>query len=121
MVRVEEATALVVVLQAVGGEGTPAVVSELQPSLAAVGAGQPTEVVIEGAVLHHQDDKRVDGEVARRGKRHLALAASGLRHQSVGIEKHSPSGAEAPGDCGALEEVAPGFKCVWRDGQQPLR
>ena len=44
---------------------TPGAVAVDQPGLAAVGPGQPAEEVVEGAVLHHDDDDVVDSRAPR--------------------------------------------------------
>ena len=95
-------------------------VGELQAGLAAVGPRQPAQVVIEGAVLHHQHHEGVDRQVAGRGERHLALAARGLGDERVGVQDQTHGGGQAGRDGGPLEEVTPRVKRVGGDRPQPL-
>ena len=49
-----------------------------------VGVGQPAEIVVEGAVLHHQDHEMVDRDVRRAGQPRCArLLVGGLREEQI--------------------------------------
>jgi len=76
----------------VGGERLAVLVGEGQPGVARVGPFQPAEVVVEGAVLHHQHDDGVDRHLARAGQAHAGLALGRLGEERVG--------REGPGEAG---------------------
>ena len=120
VVGVEEPAALVVVGEPVVAYVRPSTVGEAQAGLAAVGSGQPAEVVVERPVLHHQHDERVDRQVARRGDGPHPLAPSRLGDDRVRIE-HEPHPGGEPGRARrALEEVAPGVEGVRGDRLEAL-
>jgi hypothetical protein len=77
--------------------------------------------VVERAVLHHQDDDRVDRHVARARQRHAPLTASGLGDQRVGVEHGSEARREAGRQRCALEELAPAQVLVGRLRLELLR
>jgi O-acetyl-ADP-ribose deacetylase (regulator of RNase III) len=62
--------------------------------------------VVEGAVLHHEHDEGVDGEIARRGQVRAALAARRLGHQRVGRQQGRDRRGEAAGERRPLQEFA---------------
>ena len=82
--------ALEVGRQVVGVDRVAGAVRVAEPGLAAVGPGHPAQEVVEGAVLHHHHDKRVDGDVAAG-----APGAAGLLRRSRGDQ---PVGAEGGGE-----------------------
>ena len=72
--------------------------------------GEPPEVVVEGAVLHHHDHEVVDREVARtRERRGLGLRR--LAEQDVDRQQRCRTG-EPGGVGGTLEELASGEPLV---------
>jgi hypothetical protein len=91
-----------------------------EPRLPAVGAREPAEVVVERAVLHHQDDEGVDRQVARGGQRRAALLARGLGHERLGVQDGSEPGGKARRDRGALEELAAAVVRLGRGRLEPL-
>ena len=60
MVRIGEAAALEIRRKMVRWMESASLVCVAQPSLASIGARQPTEEVVERAVLHHDDDDVLD-------------------------------------------------------------
>ena len=68
------------------------------------GLTQPTEVVVERAVLHHHDHEVVDRHLTRGGERG-SLRRRGLLEQQVGGQEAGGAG-EAGGVRGSLEELA---------------
>ena len=94
VVRVRVRTALVVG-QVVRAPGDAVAVDVREAGLLAVGAREPAQVVVEGAVLHHQHHDVVDA------------GGSGVGHRGGRVG----AGAERDGacdTCGAGEESAPG-------------
>jgi len=91
-----------------------------EPRLAAVGARQPAQVVVERPVLHHQHDERVDRHVARARQLDLALLAPRFGDQRVGVEHRAEPGGQARRDRGSLQEVAALQVLVGRVGGEPL-
>ncbi len=82
-----------------------------EPSLPAVGPRQPAEVMVEGAVLHHQHDDRVERQVARAG--HVdPEALVRLGEKRVGTEDGAEPRGEPPGHRGALEELPAAHRLV---------
>ena len=75
-----------------------------EPVLATVGPGQPAEVVVEGAVLHHQHDEGVDRQVARCRHR-LARPPGRLGEDRLGAERRDEAGGEAAAHRGTLKEL----------------
>ena len=121
VVGVRVRAALEVAVEPVRGERPAGAVHVRQPGLHAVGARQPPEVVVEGAVLHHQHDERVDREVARRGQRGgAALGGGRLADEPVRVQQHRRAGAEARERRGALEELAAAQVAVGVLGGQAL-
>ncbi len=77
--RVGVVAALVVGGEVVGRDRLALGIGIGEALVARVGVGMPAEVVVEGAVLHHQDHERVDRHVARARVRpgELALRSRG--------------------------------------------
>jgi hypothetical protein len=111
VVRVRMAAALEVGCEPLRLVDHTVLVGVLQPRLVAVGVRHPAEVVIERPVLHHQDDDRVDRDVARRGQVDPALVARCLGDERVGREdRRQRRGAGGHG--GALQELAPAQQLI---------
>ena len=96
--------------QAVGLVLLPRGVRVGEPRLAPVGAGQPAEVVVEGAVLHHQHDDRVEREVA--GGDFDPVRGSPPRRGSCWDRGRPPSRPPGhPPRAARLEELAAAHEC----------
>ncbi len=106
VVGIAKATALEVgreVMRGMAGAVEPGIG---EAGVLGVGGGVPAEVVIEGAVLHHQDDERVDRQVARLRERLSRRPLGRLGDQRLRRQHGRHPGQ--PGDrCRALEELAP--------------
>ena len=107
VVGIAERAALEVRRQPVGGERLRAVEARVaQPVVDRVGARVPAEVVVEGAVLHHQDDEGVDRQLARAREMGPRRVLGRLGDQGLGREQARHPGE--PGERrGPAEEVAP--------------
>ena len=105
--------------EAVGFELLPGGVGVGEARLATVGPRQPAEVVVEGAVLHHQHDDRVERQVLRVGDVD-AVAGGGLAEDHVGAEHARHRHRQAAGQGGALEELAAAHEAVGIDRLEPL-
>ena len=84
VVGIAEVAALKVGGQAVGGDRVAVGVRVGEPRVLAVGVRMPAEVVVEGAVLHHQDDEGVDGHVAGLGRARRPRRAASATRVSAG-------------------------------------
>jgi len=60
VIRIGVAAPLKVRRQVVGAVEGAGGIGETQPALPSVGAVEPAEHVIEGSILHHQDDDVLD-------------------------------------------------------------
>ena len=100
-------------------EGLAGGVGVGEARLAAVGPGQPTEVMVEGAVLHHQHDDRVERHVLRAGDID-PVGGRRLREDRVGTEDARHPHRQAAGQGGALEELAPAHEAVGVDRLEAL-
>jgi hypothetical protein len=102
---VEQAT-LPVGGERAGGEALAVLVHVREPCLAPVRMRHPAEVVVERAVLHHQQHERVDRQVARRGQLIAALALRGLRDERLSGQERGHA-RQAGGERRPREELAP--------------
>jgi hypothetical protein len=75
--------------------------------------------VVEGAVLHHQHDDRVEGQVARGGDGD-PVAGGRLAEDRVGTEDARHPHRHAAGQRRALEELATAHEAVGVTGLDPL-
>ena len=101
----------------------PVLVGVLQARLTAVRVGHPAEVVVEGPVLHHQHDDRVDGEVARRRQERAPLTAGGFGDERVGVQDGRERRRHPRGHRGPLQELAAAKAVVFvhvRHGSQTM-
>ena len=94
----------------VGGVGEAGIVQVLEPALAALGALDPPQVVVEGAVLHAQDDDVVQAGVT--GLREAAL----LRFAAGQGPPSGEAGGRDPG-----KELTTGGHGGGSSGWAPLR
>ena len=113
VVGVGVAAALPVGRQAVGRVRVALEVGVGQARLAAVGVGHPAEVVVEGPVLHHQHDERVDRQVARRREVLAPLPLGRLGDERLG-RQHARQADGAGGHRRALQELAAAHGLVGR-------
>src|SRR5205807_2625357 len=121
MVGIVERAALEVGRQQMGLVRHAVLVGERESRLASIGVGQPAQVVVERAVLHHQHDKRVDRQVPRAGKVNAGLLSSRLRDERARAEHCRETTGEAGRQRGALKELPPLQVLVGRLPREPLR
>ena len=96
VVGVGVGAALEVGRQPVGFERLPGGVGVGEARLATVGPRQPAEVVVEGAVLHHQHDDRVERQVACASGTSTRSRAGRLAEDRVGTEHARPVAIARP-------------------------
>ena len=111
MVGIRKAATLEIWRERMGRVLLAVLVGVMQPLVLAVGAREPPEVMVEGAVLHHQHDEGVDGDVAGAREAVLGLNLRRLGDEGLGREHRRQSGEPRQAG-GAREELATPYTAV---------